>query len=88
MFKRNKEISVEWTRHLKDADSKQEFKDLLSHSRRVLEVLESILEQELESSTKTKVEDYDSPSWAYRRADKDGYNRAIKRFLNLINLGD
>lgn len=28
--------------------------------------------------------DYDSPSWAYKQADQNGYNRAIDDVLNLI----
>jgi hypothetical protein len=30
--------------------------------------------------------DYDSPSWAYKQADRIGYNRALTTVLELINL--
>jgi hypothetical protein len=30
--------------------------------------------------------DYDSPSWAYKQADRIGYNRALTKVLDIINL--
>jgi hypothetical protein len=30
--------------------------------------------------------DYDSPSWAYKQADRIGYNRALTQVLDIINL--
>jgi hypothetical protein len=30
--------------------------------------------------------DYDCPSWAYKEADRIGYNRAIQEVLNLLDI--
>jgi|14BtaG_2_1085337.scaffolds.fasta_scaffold128096_2 hypothetical protein len=30
--------------------------------------------------------DYESPSWAYHQADTNGYNRALTKVLDLIDL--
>ena len=32
--------------------------------------------------------DYDSPSWAYKRADIDGSNRTIRQIIKLLNVKD
>ena len=34
----------------------------------------------------TPAADYDSPSWAYKQADRNGFNRAVTTVLDLINL--
>lgn len=31
------------------------------------------------------VKDYESPSWAYKRADIDGSNRTIRQIIKLLN---
>ncbi len=32
--------------------------------------------------------DYDSPSWAFKQAHSNGYNQALERVINLINVKD
>jgi hypothetical protein len=34
----------------------------------------------------SKSSDYDSPSWAYKQADQNGYNRALNDIIQLLNL--
>ena len=34
------------------------------------------------------VSEYENPSWAYKRADTDGYNRAIRQVMKLLNNKD
>ena len=36
----------------------------------------------------SSVNDYESPSWAYKRADQDGYNRAVRQIIKLLNIKD
>ena len=31
-------------------------------------------------------DDYDSPSWAYKQADRNGYNRALTEIINILHL--
>jgi hypothetical protein len=47
---------------------------------RLQEILEPLLKDTLPTA------DYDSPSWAYKQADRIGYNRALTTVLDLINL--
>lgn len=51
---------------------------------RVLDTVRDNITAMIESKTKTKLDDYDKPNWAYYRADQDGYIRALTEVLNLI----
>lgn len=65
-------------------DKQEDFKKLLASSRDVLERLTEILE-----AKKTEVvlsTDYDNPSWAYKQADRNGYDRALTEVINLLTL--
>jgi hypothetical protein len=33
-------------------------------------------------------QDYSNPSWAYKQADVNGYNRALKEISDLLNLNN
>jgi hypothetical protein len=63
-------------------DQQEGFKRQVSSAKDVLEKLEHIL-----NSKKKEVvlsEDYDSSSWAYKQADRNGYNRALTEVLNIL----
>ena len=67
-------------------DKQEGFKKQINSSRDVLERLQQILEDkqtEVVLST-----DYDNPSWAYKQADRNGYDRALTEVINLINMKD
>jgi hypothetical protein len=67
-------------------DQQEGFKKQVLSSRDVLERLTEILEDK-----KTEVvlsTDYDSPSWAYKQADRNGYDRALTEVINLLNMKD
>lgn len=77
-----------WTNHLKDPEEKKRFRSYLYNSRGLLDRLGAILkdmdkdieDQELDAST------YDSPSWAARQADINGYRRCLRKVQKLITL--
>ena len=46
--------------------------------------VKEILEPMLKETPPTA--DYDSPSWAFKQADRIGYNRALTQVLDIINL--
>lgn len=50
----------------------------------VPERLKEILNKRLQEAQKTSEADYESPSWAYKQADQNGYTRALEYVLNLI----
>jgi hypothetical protein len=63
-------------------DQQEDFKKQVSSSKDVLEKLESILKTKIKEITLS--EDYDNPSWAYKQADRNGYNRALTEVLNIL----
>lgn len=76
-------MKITWFNHL-PKDKQEGFKKQINSSRDVLERLQQILEDK-----KTEVvlsTDYDNPSWAYKQADRNGYDRALTEVINLINM--
>lgn len=63
-------------------DQQEGFKKQVSSSKDVLEKLENILKTKIKEVTLS--EDYDNPSWAYKQADRNGYNRALTEVLNIL----
>jgi hypothetical protein len=76
-----------WTQHLNTQEEREEFKKTILGSTKVLDRLREILYNKVytqESNLPTA--DYDSPSWAYKQADRNGYLRAHKELLDLLVL--
>jgi hypothetical protein len=73
-----------WFKECKTKEDKDSVRQTILSNQASLLRLESILESLLkETPTST---DYDSPSWAYKQADRIGYNRALNQVLDIINL--
>lgn len=71
-----------WTRGL----SEQEKTDLLinlANGKKVLDKLKLICYNMLQESENVTKDDYDSPSWAYKAADRQGYRRALLKVIEL-----
>ena len=68
----------------KTKESKGQVKQPLCSNRESRLRLESMLESMLKETPSSA--DYDSPSWAYKQADRIGYNRALNQVLDIINL--
>jgi hypothetical protein len=75
-------LPLVWTKHLKTKEEKTNFERLLRGSTTVNTRLQTILHEMAQVSKGT---DYDSPSWAYRQADQNGYNRALSDLLKLFD---
>jgi hypothetical protein len=65
-------------------DEQEGFKKEVKSAKNVLEKLEQIVKSRLKEIV--VIEDYDSPSWAYKQADRNGYNRALTEIINILNL--
>lgn len=63
-------------------DQQDGFKKQVSSAKDVLEKLELIIQGKMKEVTLS--EDYDNPSWAYKQADRNGYNRALTEVLNIL----
>jgi hypothetical protein len=73
-----------WFKQCKTKEDKESVRQTLMSNRESLLRLEVILESLLKESPSSA--DYDSPSWAYKQADRIGYNRALNQVLDIINL--
>lgn len=66
-----------WFKGYKGEEKEKRREEILSY-RNAFDALLEILEEETFSP------DYDCPSWAYKQADQNGYNRAIRKIKNLL----
>jgi len=73
-----------WFKGCKTKEDKDKVKQIIMSNQESLLRLEVILESLLQHTPATA--DYDSPSWAYKQADRIGYNRALNQVLDIINL--
>lgn len=73
-----------WFKECKTKEEKDKVRQTILSNRQSLDRLKEILEPMLKETAPTA--DYDSPSWAYKQADRIGYNRALTSVLDIINL--
>lgn len=78
-------IKTVWLQHLKTQAEQEEFKKTLKRSKIVLDKLTEIV---YNSTKEQKTTDYDCPSWSHKQAHMNGYNEAIKHFLEILDLKD
>ena len=50
---------------------------------KLLEIIDQMTEEE--TSAETTLKEYDSPSWGYKQADRNGARRAFKKVRNLFS---
>ena len=77
-------MKASWFKECKSKEDKEKVRKLLYSNKEGFDRLKDILEPMLKEALPTA--DYDSPSWAYKQADRIGYNRALTTVLDLINL--
>ena len=65
-------------------DEQDGFKREVKSAKNVLDKLEQIVQNKIKEIVITN--DYDSPSWAYKQADRNGYNRALTEIINILHL--
>lgn len=78
-------VDSRWVRHIKDGTDKAKVIETLGNNNFVITELQRILLEELKSKETTSTEDYKIPNWDCYQADRNGYIRAIKSFLSLLN---
>ena len=74
-----------WTKEIKDPEEREEFLQHIRHARPVLERVNDYIESKKGNESLPK-SDYDSPSWAFKQADYNGYMRAMKEIQQFLNL--
>lgn len=80
-------MKISWFSHIKDPKDQKNFKEYVKASYSVLERLSQMLEQKKSNVEVCKAEDYNSPSWAYAAADRNGYVRALNEVIQILMEG-
>lgn len=75
----------QWFSHL-PKNQQDEFKKQVIGSQKILDRAAEIVYNKSIVETRPSVEDYDSPSWAFKQADRNGYLRALNEIYNLLKL--
>lgn len=65
-------------------ETKDKVKNDLVRGIDAFERLQKVLEKKLRD--RVPADDYETPSWAFKQADRNGYERAIKEVLDLIDI--
>lgn len=73
-------------KYCRDEDELELFKKSLRNSKIVLDKIKNIVYNIRLESEATHSSDYDSASWPYKRADQDGYVRALKLVEQLLTI--
>ena len=73
---------TDWTKGL-TADEVDNVEKTLQNSKRLLARLAEVVNNKINETDRVSTNDYDSPSWAYKAADREGYIRALKYVLLL-----
>ena len=81
-------MKSEWVSHLKSREEQLKFKEFVQSSQPVLSRLSDLMDSRLRSGEVVKANDYDSPSWAFKQADRNGYLRAVSELKALLNTAD
>jgi hypothetical protein len=77
-----------WTKHLEDLEEKQKFEKYVLGSKRLLNRLKDILQEQEDALDvgETSPKNYDSPSWAYKQAHSNGYRQCLNVIKKLVDL--
>ena len=82
-------MQIQWFNHLKDPQEQSSFKTYILSSKKVLDRAVELCYNRLENKEMISSEvDYESASWAYKQADRNGYIRAYKEIINLLSVDD
>ncbi len=79
-------MQVDWAKMITDPEERATFLVSVKSASHVLERLAEILHDRVEADAKSSKDDYDSPSWPYRQADKVGYARAMREVIDLTKV--
>lgn len=79
-------LDTRWLRHLKTKEDKENLENIIRNDTQVLGVLEGILQDRLATleTSETKLEDYDTASWSFKQAHRNGAKSEIHSLLKLL----
>ena len=73
---------IDWTKGLDNLD-KDAIEAKIKTSKTLLDRIAVICEDKIKDLEISSLADYESPSWAYRAADKEGQKRALRYIISL-----
>lgn len=83
-----KQLQTIWLKHLSDPDHRENLEKTIRNNsvlfKRVLDILAE-MEQSILSEERTKTQ-YETPSWAYLQAHKNGSLETLKKLKDLFSL--
>ncbi len=79
-------MQIDWTKGIKDPEEKATLIVSIQSASYVLTLLAEILQSRADADAKSSKDDYLSPGWAYRQADKAGYARALREAIDLTKV--
>jgi hypothetical protein len=79
-------LLTKWYSHIKDKEEVEEFQQRIILAKPVLERLNTIIEGKLATANANSTNQYDQAAWAYKQADLNGYNRAMRDIINYIEV--
>jgi hypothetical protein len=78
-------IQTQWLAGLKEPERAQ-FKQTVIGSKKVLDKAREIVYNIVKEAEKVRINDYDSPSWSHKQADQNGYVRALREVMLLLEV--
>lgn len=78
-------LPLQWTKRCKTDEDKDSVLFALKNNRILINALLEILEEMESEEDSLSTKDYDSPSWAYKQADRNGALRAIRKVKKLFD---
>ena len=79
-------IQTQWLAGLKDPLEREQFKQTVIGSKKVLDKAREIVYNIVKEAEKVRISDYDSPSWSHKQADQNGYVRALREVMLLLEV--
>lgn len=79
-------LCTKWYKGDMTPKEKQELTRTVENSRYILDILTTVIEQDIQALETTRLDDYSIPGWPYLRADRDGAVRALRNILKLTQL--
>jgi hypothetical protein len=79
---------LRWTQHLKDPEERTAFESSILGSKRVLNRLMEILQEDETALDRSEIDikTFEHPNWAYKQAYKNGQRNCIANLKKLIDL--
>lgn len=81
-----KQLSLEWTKHIRDPQKKKDFETTIRNSSVIVDRLREILiEWDQEISNSQIKDDFNEPAYAYHQAAYNADRRRIKKLIDLLS---